>query len=217
MLGRIINALVAIDADMADIPDEIRGRLTPDVAMSVYWFANSITPGAAAELFEKAGIIPSPTDEKLQELNNKWEQEWSALGIVATLLNKRLAWFDMETSRVTPDYLQLLSILLVVSSPIFQVEALSQTVDEETGQSEVHFVYNGREHTFTVRNYGDFYDAPLVLAGLNRALAEGDREERFLPLHTGDQTASVVFVPEEAFLRVAQILHIPLEGDPDES
>jgi hypothetical protein len=212
-LSRLLDALVAVGAEMKDIPEDVRGRLEPDAAMRVHWLGHGITARGAAELFVEAGIIPTPTEEQLQELDARWEQERSAHGAVISLLEKRMAWFATETGFVPPDYLDLLSQLVSISHPVFQTTALSQTVDEESGESEICFVYNDKEYAFTVRNVGDYYDVPSVLAGLNQALAEGEREERFLPLYTGDQTAAVVFVPEEPFLEISEILHIPLEED----
>lgn len=212
-LSRLLDALVAVGVEMNDIPEDVKGRLEPDTAMRVHWLANGITARRAVELFVEGGIIPAPTEEQLQELDARWEQERSAHGTVISLLEKRMAWFDTETGFVPPDYLDLLSQLFSISHLVFQTIAPSQTVDEESGESEIRFVYNDKEYAFTVRNVGDYYDVPSVLAGLNRALAEGERTERFLPLYTGDQTAAVAFVPEESFLQISEALHIPLEDD----
>lgn len=76
-------------------------------------------------------------------------------------------------------------------------------------------MYNDKAFKFTARNLGDWHDERAVIAGLNEALQDAGREERFMQLYTGDQTCLVTFAPEPAFRQTAAVLHLPLEDDQD--
>jgi hypothetical protein len=211
VLSRIVDALVAVGAEMSNLREEVRERLDPISAMRVHWLAKGITAREAAEAFVQTGIIAPLTAQQLGELDVQWNEKRSAYGTVAFLLQERMVWFDAEAGLLPPNYLDLLSDLSAIGDPAFQIKAPSQVFDEESGESEIRFHYGGRTYAFTARAHGDYYDISSVLAALNQALADEGLAERFLCLYTGDQTVAAIFVPEEPFLQVARVLQIPLE------
>jgi hypothetical protein len=213
VLAKLVNALVAIDADVATHLKDVMDRLKPDDAMRVYWLTNNITPSNVAERLVDAGAISLPTETQLRELENEWEKKQAAHQIMISLLGDRLAWFDTESGLVTPDYLDLITLFLDISQPVFKAENFSQTVDDASGDSTVRFIFDSREYAFTAQNFGDWYDVPSVIEGLNQALTDSGRSERFLSLYTGDQTAAIVFAPGKAFRQVAHDLRFPLEDN----
>ncbi len=215
VLTKLFDALVALNADMKAIPEEITSRLEPNEEMRLYWLANNITPGIAAEKLVEADVIPPLSEKVLLELENEWEQRRLPHHIMFSLLRNQLAWFDTESGLSTPNYLELISQLLASSQGVFKAEAFTQTVDNASGDSVISFVCNGRDFTFTAQNLGDWYDVRAVTEGFNRALADLGQPKRFLSLYTGGQDAAVVFAPEVAFRQVASILRFPFEQDPE--
>lgn len=215
VLTTIVDALVAMGAAGAGLLAELGGQLGPYDVMRLSWLAEGITPRAAAERLVAAGAVPPPSDARLQEVERQWHADRDAGRVVISLLDKagRMAWFDTEAGRVTPDYLHLMTHFLVIGRGIFEADTFSQSVDQASGASQVRFRYAGKEHTFTAQDMGDWYDVPSVLAGLNRALASVGRPERFIPVNTGDQTTAVTLVPETPFRQLAQELRLPLEED----
>jgi hypothetical protein len=210
----LVSALIAMsDADAKLVLENLSERLDPLQTMRVYWHLNNLTPRAAIDQFVQAKIIPVPSDEVIDKLEEYWEGDHQPFGFILELLHsqKRISWFDCETSWVQVNYKDLMGTLLDIAKDVFPVEAVSQQVYEESGESDVQFVYNNKAYTIKARYFGDWYDVEAVFYGLNTVLAETNLAERFLLLYTGDQTCIPVFLPELAFRQIAANLRIPLE------
>lgn len=215
VLAKLLDALIALNADMNAIPEEIAKRLEPNEAMRLYWLANNVTPRIAAEKLVGAGVIPSLSEELLLGLDKEWEQQRLPHLIMFSLLRNQTAWFDTESGLPTPDYLELTTQFLAISQDVFKADAFTQTIDDASGDSVIRFVFDGNIFTFTAQNLGDWYDVRAITTGFNQALADSGQPRRFLSLYTGDQSAAIVFAPETDFRQVASILHFTLEEDPE--
>lgn len=214
VLYYLIDALITIDTDVKVLLErDVIERLKPSDVMRIYWLANQITLDTAVEHLVAAEVIAMPDETELEKLEDEWEQKRDAYGIIISLLSEHLIWFDTESSRVIPDYLNLISQFLDVSRDVFNAEAFSHIVDKETSESTIRFHYNGRDYEFMAEYYGDWYDVRSVIEGLNRSLMDSGQPKRFVSLYTGDQTAAIVFVPEKVFRQVAETLHIPLQDN----
>ncbi len=176
--------------------------------MRVLWLAEGITPRKAPEQLVRAGAILTSPEALLLQLEESWHAERDSAAVVFSLLSSfnRFTCFDCETS-IPVNYVSLIEDLMKLGGDVFQVEAVSQNNDQ------VQFVYRDRVYCFTVRDLGDWYDVEAVIPGLNRALADTGRQERFLLLYSGGQFCSLTFASELAFQEVACELHLPLESN----
>ncbi|MBW4621999.1 MAG: hypothetical protein KME17_21870 [Cyanosarcina radialis HA8281-LM2] len=224
VLSAIVDALIAVGADVVSILAENAKELEPYDAMKIAWMSKGITPKIAAQELVAAGVIDPPEEKLLSQLEEGWQTNHQPSEIIFSLLDSSncLSWFDCETSIIPVDHVELIEDLMEISSDVFKVEAISeswQSENEDDPESilggEVQFVYNRKVHRFDVEYLGDWYDVNSVLKALNSALEEAERPERFMLLYTGDQTCLVVFAPARIFLEVADRLHIPLEEDPE--
>ncbi|MCB0019873.1 MAG: hypothetical protein KDE09_18915 [Anaerolineales bacterium] len=215
VLAKLVNAYVAVGAELTTMQKPVLERLDPGTRMHLKWLTSGITPQYAANLMVQAEVVPSVSEDTLKDLEAHWTKDWSAFRVVREILDRQMAWFDTESGISPPDYLDLLAHLLTISDPIFQATDFEQTVNEDNGESLVRYRYMNNEYSFLARNFGDFYDVASVLQGLNQALADAGAGERFMLLYTGDQTTCVIFVPRDSFITVAQQLDLPLESDED--
>jgi hypothetical protein len=162
-----------------------------------------------------ARLAVEPVDAPLAELEAAWEDEPSPWAVVIGLLGEgRVYGFDCEAGVVPVDHAGLIRDLAQLARGILAVEAVSQVVDGE-GRSTVRFVVGDTLLRFEPEDLGDWYDVAAVVGALNAALERLDARERYLLLHTGDQSCLVVFVRAQAFRAAAAELRIPIERDAD--
>ena len=208
VLSALVDALIAVGADVVPTLVQVSERLKPYDAMRVLWLAEGITPRKAAEQLVRAGAILTPPEALLLQLEESWHAERDPAGVVFSLLSSfnRFTCFDCETT-IPVNYVSLIEDLMKLGGDVFQVEAVSENNDQ------VQFVYRDQVYCFTVRDLGDWYDLEAVIPGLNRALADTGRQERFILLYTGGQLCSVTFASELAFQEVACELHLPIESN----
>lgn len=211
VIRNLINALIAVEGEAVASRKGVFELLPPYDAMRIHWLTNKISPDVVARYLSKAEIIDLPTEELLQQLRVKWHEDHDALFIMVSLLgsSNRLFWFDRETSTVPPDYADIFQGLFNIGHGVFTVESFSQEFDEETEELEIQFIYDERVHTFRTLD-SSWYDAEAVLLTLNEALSQSGKRERYILLHTGDQTCIVIFAPEDKFRSIAQQLCLPM-------
>ena len=209
----VINALLVIGGNALSKLEDMIPQLSPDEAMRVYWLANNISLQEAANLLVDTGLIPKPDQTSMHQIEEEWQEQQDPMSVVLSLFTdiNRLVWFDCENGRVPPDYRDLLDNLVTISSPVFKPEAISQTVDNVSGQSEIAFIYDKKPYSILVQNLGDWFDVQTFFRGLNSILAGTGKNEQFFLLYTGDQTCIVVFAQRHAFLQVTESLKLPLE------
>jgi HEAT repeat protein len=217
VLSELVSALLAVGGEDA-LPylERLSGRLGPHEAMRVHWLSRKITPQSAVQRLTQEGIIPQPAEETVHAANKSWKEERKPELVVIQLLAacNRIVWFDCESGTAPVDYAPLIGDLLSMAKEAFPSEAVSQRADEANGESDIQFIHGRKIVAIHARNLGDWYDVESVIRGLNRALEEDERAERFMLLYTGDQSCLVTFAPGPAFRRVAADLRLPLEDDP---
>ncbi|MFN2298103.1 MAG: hypothetical protein ACK2UB_04580 [Anaerolineales bacterium] len=217
VLRELVSALLAMgEKDTLPFLKGLSDRLGPHENMRVHWLANKITPQEAVQRLTRPGIIPLPGDDTLRKIEGKWEEHQSPIEIIVMLLRacRRLVWFDCESGKVPVDYIPLMGDLLSMAREVFPTEAVSQQADPNGEEPLIRFIHGRNAAAFRVRNLGDWYDVESMIHGLNRALEEDGREERFLLIFTGDQSCLVTFGPETAFRRAAEDLLLHFEDDP---
>jgi hypothetical protein len=215
VLGALIDALIAVGADVASILDQVPKQLEPYAAMRVFWLTKRLVPRIAAEKLVRSGATPSPSEELLTQLDERWQTDRQPSDVVLSLLHasNRLTGFDCEASTVPVDYVDLIDRLIEISRDTFEVEAISQQPPTNATDYEIQFVHGDKVYHFKARDLGDWYDVGPVIQTLNRALCDAGRAERFVLLYSGGQGCLVTFVPEPAFRHVARELCLPLEDD----
>jgi hypothetical protein len=116
--------------------------------------------------------------------------------------------FDTEWDPV-PAYGALLAQLSEISSPRLPI---TNIVAPEDG-GEVSCRVAGHSARFNPKFMGDWTDLQAVLGGLNDALAEAGRSERFANLHSGGQDAYVIVGSAEGLAGLVEKLGLPLDAD----
>jgi hypothetical protein len=116
--------------------------------------------------------------------------------------------FDTEWHPV-PEYDVLLERLSDVSSPRLPISDI--VVPEDGG--EVYCRVAGHAARFSPTFMGDWTDLEAVLGGLNNALAEAGRPERFANINSGDQNAYVIVGTAEELAVLIETVGLPLDVD----
>jgi hypothetical protein len=119
--------------------------------------------------------------------------------------------FDTEWNP-EPEYDVVLEELSEVSSPRLSIVLVPEDVPEVEG-SEVCCRAAGHPARFNPKFMGDWTDLEAVLGGLNKALAEAGRPERFANLHSGGQEACVIAGATEGLAELVETIGLPLDGD----
>jgi hypothetical protein len=116
--------------------------------------------------------------------------------------------FDTEWDPV-PAYDVLLAQLSEVSSPRLPISDI--VVPEDGG--EVYCRVAGHPARFNPKFMGDWTDLEAMLGGLNNALAEAGRSERFANVHSGGQDAYVIVGTAEGLAALVETVGLPLDVD----
>ena len=128
-------------------------------------------------------------------------------------------WFDTETGMFPNEHHLLMDTLASMVSPdldriIFEEKPPEMTEDfakVADGEGYTLIAYmDGKRYTLTAQDLGDWYDLDAVLGMLNSLARERGVGARFVPLPTGDQTASVVAANQTAIAgaREAELIRI---------
>jgi hypothetical protein len=215
VLGELVHAILAVDPQVLPLLRESLSRLRPFDVMKIVWLSQNITPRMAIARLTKEAGIPNLSSDLIDEAEKEWLETQDSGRVVMMLLYKvqRLCRFDCEAGVVPPDYVELLTKLVAIGQPVFNARLFSQQVDDETDESHIRFVLENKVHDFTTENIGDWYDVRAVLTGLNKSLAAEQKPERFIMLHTEDQTCAITFAREAEFREVARDLALPLAED----
>lgn len=110
-------------------------------------------------------------------------------------------WFDVETGMFPNEHNALLADLAALSKAFkdFTFEEIAPEGDEE---SEAPYKLlakgKGKKYEQEAQNFGDWYDVDAVLTLLNTIAEDIQANDRFLVLPTGDQTAIVLAIPQDA-------------------
>jgi hypothetical protein len=81
------------------------------------------------------------------------------------------------------------------------------------GVGEVSCTIAGHPVRFNPRHLGDWTDLEAMLGGLNKALADAGRPERFANIHSGGQDACVIVGTAEGLAALVETLGLPLDVD----
>jgi hypothetical protein len=209
VMSRLIGALAAHGADVSDLAD---ATLDPWDRARVHWITHRLGPRDVARRLAAAGL--DPADGALAEIDADWSDPPDPFAVVTRLIGEaRMTGFDCETCIVPADHARLVRDLARLAEGVFPIESVSQQAGD-ADRYVVRFVARDRAIRFEARALGDWYDVPAVIGALNVALEQAGLQERYVRLHTGDQTCLVAFVRGEGFVEAAAELRVPIEVDP---
>jgi hypothetical protein len=117
--------------------------------------------------------------------------------------------FDTEWNP-EPEYDVLLEELSAVSSPRLPIILVPEDVPNEEG-SEVCCRVAGHPARFTPKFMGKWIDLDAVLGGLNKALGDAGRPERFADLLSGGQGACVIVGTAGGLAELVETIGLPLD------
>ena len=213
VLGTLLSAFLTLDGDITVVSSLLENRVDPFDATRIFWLTHQITPNDAIRLLIEAGAISMPLQETLKTIKEKWQKDQQPVHLIESLLiaENRLAYFNCDAGSFPVDYVGLIEEnFLKISQDIFSTEFISQQYDENKEESEIQFIYHNQAYSFTARNDSHWYDVVAVLKGLNGALADAGRDERFLTLYSGNESTKIIFAPEAGMRNAAKMLQIPL-------
>ncbi len=202
-------------------------RLDPNAQSVAHWKAHGLDLKVALDEFNAAGIIPQTPDELLEEMAQPtaysdgptkvdMNDPFALIGALATA--EILVMFDAESGKLPCDHDQLLLDYARSSQGKFAPESpiqfwLREGEDDYDGPYMIQLVADGRLFRCGAENYGDWYDVEAVTDLVNFTLAETGHPQRFIPLETGDQMASLVFADPAKFMPLAKKYRIAVSED----
>ena len=221
----LMQTLLAIGGPAA----EARARaLAPGLhhedRVELLWHLDRRTAGAAAERFRQLGIIPEVPNLDTARRLASWLDDPDERRVFSSVLD--LAGvahsFDTETGAIPCRHDLLILDLAAASGGVFEPDTVLERwepKDEDDSDTPygIELVFRDRLYRFEAENLGDWYDLNAVLDGMNRALEEAALAHRYVPLHTGDQTATILFGDPQALQKAASEGWIVLSMDADAS
>ena len=211
----IIDGIVAIGAHSVDQISELGVNIGGWTKTKVHWMANDFSAKDILLQFEYAGVIEKPTKEKLDTLEELFNENASPQLILTSLLDSgRRLYFDTETDEVPCNYVQLIEDLAIIARGVLQIDNIQQTNIEQDGglvSYQVSYDCEEKTHSFTAKAKGDWFAVDEVLKSINQAALDAGVEWRFIPLLTNDQFCDWVFAKSKAVGEVIETLKLPLE------
>jgi hypothetical protein len=224
-LESLVTAALEIGGDQA-----LKGalaladRLSPWKRMEVHWTAEGIADKDVIDHLVEGGLlkrgdVSQATKTLIAEHKRDSPETEPKLSFLDVLGKAGLMHaFDTETGVVPVRHDQLIETLADVSHGALQVEASSEVMlkkhkEDWDAPYRVQFISKGRLYRFEARNLGDWYDVERVVIILNKALEDGGRQERFLPLNTGDQTSMLVCMKPAMLKELAEKYYLPIGDD----
>jgi hypothetical protein len=173
--------------------------------------ANIDAPALIEKLFS-AGIVGEARRHLLNsKIIRKMQKALDAgLGfeVIELFLKKLRSVYAFDTEwDPEPDYCELLTELSQVASPRIAIAGI------EAIRGDVSCQVAGHPARFSPTYMGDWTDLRAVLNGLNAALEQAGRPERFANLHSGDQWAFVILGAGSGLASMVETLGFPLEAD----
>ena len=184
-----------------------------EAAMTARWLQAGIGPREAAAKLQPAFNGIELDEQAIQALDNKWEGQPDALGIVYALLDgwHRLAGFGCKTSQSPVDHAEIILMMAEISKDKFPIDDIRQTIESDE-ELRVSLVSRGERYSFSVQDHGRRYNIDGVLDGLNAILSGLDLAERFIEFYSGSGSVAILtFARKDQFLSVAKELGIRLE------
>lgn len=173
----------------------------------------------AADLYSMGVIDKKLDDSILVKAENAEKFEFDRTSVyLYNLLNCTDIFinFDAETGMVPVDYDEMIRHLAAKSGGKLKDVLVwmdadmpeTQSIDNQEDASEIHYkitvVANGKAYTAEPKDIGDWYDVQFLVDMMNRIAADAGLKERYNFLYTGDQTAQLLFGPEQAVLEVVK-------------
>ena len=124
-----------------------------------------------------------------------WPEDWH-------LVQDGIYWFDTEwvgdLDRMYTEFLGELGGLSGGNLRFENVKEVNEFTDPE-GPAWVEFDWRGERHHIDLESMGDYIDAPAVVKYINDRLeAAGDPHRVVVPYDTGDQTAVLAYLTQDA-------------------
>lgn len=212
-ISAVVRTFLACGGHAKNLVEDIRARLDPETAMTLYWLLNDIGPRDVIAKLRPACGNKEVSETAIEKLEQKWRTDFNAESFVWNILSEPpncLAGIVCKTVTSPAEHDELIKDLAAVTNGRFIVEDVAQIV-ESSGELQLLFLHRGAGYSFFIQNHGRWLNLPGVLEGLNGILQRLGMPERFIELGEGGYECAVVtFVHAEKFLAAARDLHIQM-------
>jgi hypothetical protein len=221
-IAAVCSALIAVGGDQAMATVERWSARTPPWdRMRLRWQLRGWTLDDVRAQILQSGLLTEQEYNAAKAKMDQEEPEQDGSSPILGLLSyaDRLLMFDVETGELPCRHDDLLHDFAGISGGVFQPLHVSQQWRNRRGEFDdeadytLRFVFAGRRFEVHLRNYGDWYDVERLVGAANAALAAEGRQERFVALYSGDQTANFTFGSPAKLNRLAESLALPIEAD----
>ena len=211
-VSALVKTFLAVGGNAKTLAQAIVDRLEPDVAATVRWQRNDISPREAAGKLQPACGGTAASEKTLQKIDAKWQADIDATGVIWELLGEwnRIAVPFYKTVGSPVDHSATVYKLAAMAGERLKVDEAVQTTEPD-GNFRLMLVYKGIRYSFPVQNHGRWCNVVAVIDGLNSILDRLGLPERFIELNSGTSDVAIVtFARADIFMPVARELGIPL-------
>ena len=195
-------------------------KVSPHLQQSILWELNGLSLGNALDAAVDTGLMrtrPSAFEIGRQRSGAYRSRLDAHVFGMLLIYYSRFVFFDGETSTIPSEHPDLIWRFANALHDLLPISAPSQSCQESASEGRkptctVRFIANERVYEFEVNVESDWYDVPPVRAALDRALEDAGRDERLVPLDTGDQNSKFQVWPRAA-VEVARSLSFPLADE----
>lgn len=213
----LINALIAVGGDPALLLESLPPDIPPYELTKLYWLAKKLSPRKLIAKLVKNQVIEPLPPKLINAIESKWRETQNPPQVVGQIFEhaQQWHWFDVESGMIPSDYEELLYDLAKISKGQLRLTKIVQKYLPKEEKSEITLEANNETYHFTTTDNVDYYDTESVFNGLNSFLKHLNKEEQYILLYTGDQTATVIFAKAKPFIEIAHEFIIPLQQDFD--
>jgi HEAT repeat protein len=219
------DALTALGHGDDPVLVKYAAKLDPWSRFAVSVRVKNVGADAFLALLQDAGVIDGARlaeagTETLETFRAAWRARKEGTALSELLMRSQAVhWFDTENDRVPPNYVELLTRFAELARSRFNIEKISMRGTDEDGreatQHEIWLLFDGRPVRILVKDLGDWFDVGGLLGQLNTEIAASGKPDRFLTLHSDDQSAQVVLGNATKLLALRRKYDFPVADDPD--
>lgn len=213
----LINALIAVGGDPVLLLESLPPEIPPFQLTKLYWLAKKLSPRKLIAKLVKNQVIEPLHPKQINVIECKWRETQSPPQVLGQIFEyaQQWHWFDAESGMIPSDYEELLYDLAEISKGQLSLTKIVQKYLPKEEKSEITLEVNNETYHLATTDNLDYYDTESVFNGLNSFLKHLNKEEQYILLYTGDQTATVIFAKAKQFIEIAHEFMIPLQQDFD--